>query len=201
MGALLLPKIDYNILVVGPIYDDIGKIEKIINLISNYELIIINGGLCHPKIKNIEKNFEFNMKNIFSSNKIIYNLGADDLIFGCANKKHQITKWINNQPNVIFLEFNNQTNIIITNGGLTTLMKKNDLMNNIETTFVSNIDNVPWHKKYNGMYGYVISNNPLTLEKPSFYPYSLQMGNKYECNYQTYAQEVESKGLKHTILL
>ena len=200
MAALFLKKINSNILVTGPLYNKKEKIEKILQLSIKYDYVIINGNLCYHEIENLEENFLLMKQNLFSKEKIIYNISSDDLIFTINNKKHYITNWINNQPNIIFLEFKNQTNTIITNGGLLHSMRRSDLINNIETTFISNINGLPWHKKYNGNFGYVISNNPLTCKYPQFFPYSLQMGNKFECD-KIYAQEVGPKGLKQTILL
>lgn len=91
--------------------------------------------------------------------------------------------------------------MIVTGGGILPSMNRDVLIDNLETSFVSNIDQVPWHKKYTGLIGYVISNNPLTSQKPKFYPFSAQIGNVYSEKVQVYAQEAEVYGLKRTILL
>jgi len=86
-------------------------------------------------------------------------------------------------------------------GHLIQNMNNLKLENNIETSFISTINGQSWHKSYHGIYGYVVSNSPLTFEKPQFYNYSAQIGNDYGINTNVYAQEIESTGLKKTILL
>jgi hypothetical protein len=198
VAGIIINNIDYNILVVGPIYNNSDKILKINDLAKQYKVVIINSGLCHPGISDIPNNI-LNFKSSISKN-VIYNLGSDDLK-SCKNTSGEAFQWLKLQPNVILLQFKNQTSTIIVNGGVTPQMKKDYLIDNIEVSFVSKIDGQPWHNKYYGGYGYIISNNPLTMEKPKFYPFSVQMGNKYEINYEIYAQEVTPWGLKKTFLL
>lgn len=198
MAGIFIKNIDYNLLVVGPIYDHINKIVKINELADRYKVVIVNSGLCHPSISNIEENIT-NFRSSIMPN-VIYNLGSDDLKY-YANHDNDTSRWLKTLPNVVFLEFNNQTTTIIVNGGVTPQMKRNNLIDNIEISFVSNINHQPWHHKYYGGYGYIISNNPLTIAEPKFYPFSMQMGNKYELNHQIYAQEITPRGLKKTFLL
>jgi len=105
------------------------------------------------------------------------------------------------KPNVIIINFVSQSSLIVTCGGVLPKMTKSQLSDNLETSFISNIENKPWHKFYGGGYGYIISNNPLTDKEPAFYNYSAQIGNVYSKSCQVYAQEVDQFGLKKTILL
>jgi len=203
MPALVFNKFEGKILVISPFYDKIEKIERIVDLAKNYNLTVINGGAFYPyaDLNAVEKRFEYLQNNLFNNSKIIYNTGQYDLLFAKQYPDHAISKWIHSKSNVIILNFKNQSTTIITGGGMTPKMNKASLIDNLETSFVSNIDGIPWHNKYYGKYGYIISNNPLTLDEPKLYPFSMQMGNKYEDNFQVYAQEVTSLGLKKTILI
>lgn len=206
MAARIISKTANKVLVIGPIYDKIEKFSKIQELAPNYDNVIFNGGLCYPfdKLSEVEKRItQFN--ETFKSYKTIYVINQHDLL--CAKYLYDtlqgfnIFKWIMRKPNVVLMKFKNQTNMIVTGGGIIPTMNRESLTDNLETSFVSNIDGKPWHKKYTGLMGYVISNNPLTSQKPKFYPFSIQLGNQYSQNVQVYAQEVEPYGLKRTILL
>jgi len=117
------------------------------------------------------------------------------------NSNDPIHKWLSTKSNIVMINFTNQSSLIITGGGIVPNMTKSDLHNNIETSFVSTINEKPWHQTYGGGYGYIISNNPLTTKEPQFYHYSAQIGNSHNENTQVYAQEVDQFGLKRTILL
>jgi predicted phosphodiesterase len=198
MVALTLQNSSHKILVVGPIYDKLDKLERVEKLSSFYDLVILNGNICYP-FDGAEERIKY-LSN-YLSGKIIYNAGNYDLQLMQQTTSEKIKEWINNKPNVILIGFKNQTSIIITSGGLSPQMTKKDLYNNLETSFISNIDNKPWHVLYGGGYGYVISNNPLSLAAPHFYNYSAQIGNSYGPENQVYAQEIDQYGLKDTILL
>ncbi len=206
MPSLILRENINKILVVGPIYDNINVFSFIEKNIAHYDYIIINGSLCYPydninfvrdRIKQVDK--------LLLSNKIIYNASNYDYellaTLYANNSDKDIQNWINLKPNVIVVNFTNQTTAIITSGGVTPQMNKTSLNENIETSFISYINRKPWHLLYNGMYGYIVSNNPLTNEEPIFYKYSAQIGNKYSENTNVFAQEVDKFGLKKTILI
>jgi hypothetical protein len=188
MVAKIIKNIKNKVLIVGPIYDKLNKLSNVI--IDNYDLIILNGNVSYPN-DNVENRINV-IEELIKTNKVIYNLGNFDL-------KNNLN-WFKNKPNVVIIEFARGTKLIITSGGITPQMKSNKLMNDLETTFVSNIDNKPWHDSYNGSHGYVISNNPLTNKYPQFYNYSAQIGNTYESG-KVYAQEADANGLLQTIAL
>jgi len=170
-------------------------------LTKHYKAIILNGGLIHPQQQNIEESFMQMKQSLRDCPNIIYNVSGYDLTYAAENDGSTIANWIMNQPNVVLIDFVNQTNTIITNGGVTPKMNREVLKNNIETSFVSYVNGVPWHKKYYGGYGYIVSNNPLTSSDPQFYNYSLQMGNMFSDECKSFAQEISPTGLKETILL
>lgn len=206
MVAKIINKNADKILVVGPIYDRIDKLKKIQELCDDYSHVIFNGSLCYPydDISEVESRIK-EMNELLHSHKIIYNASNYDWL--CArhlydnNLRTSVLKWIQSKSNVVMINFKNQTNLIITSGGVIPSMNREIILNNLETSFVSNFGEVPWHKRYTGLMGYVISNNPLTFQKPKFYPYSAQIGNIYSPKVQIYAQEIEPYGLKRTILL
>lgn len=196
MSARILKAKD-KILVVGPIYNLIDKVTKVQSIINEYEYIIFNGNLLYPE-DDLENRIRL-MNKLLESGKVIYNVGDYDLKH---LKDYKTDYWINGFPNVIFVNYPSQTSFIITCGGVTSIMNREVLMNNLETSFVSNVNGRSWHLDYGGGYGYIISNNPLTDTDPNFYNFSAQIGNRY-CGEKTnvYAQEIDQYGLKKTILL
>lgn len=200
MVAFTIKKCTQKILVVGPVYDKFDKISlKIKEIQDNYQFIIFNGNISYPFIDN--KDLESKIDYFDKNNKWMFNIGNWDLkILLNTQISNKIREWINNKSNVIIIEFVNKTSLIILNGGILPSFSRNDLLDNLEPTFVSYFNNDSWHKSYGGAYGYVISNHPLTEEKPEFYNYSMQLGTSYNCG-KVYAQEVDQYGMKETILL
>jgi hypothetical protein len=207
MTAYNLKKNMNKVLVVGPIYDKLDKLNNVINLIDNYDQVIFNGGLCYPDINPLEiKNRLSKMDKLIKSKKVIYNIDAHDL--RCAHKYNslnidsEIVDWVWSKPNVIIIMFvKQQTTTIVTGGGINPSMNYHTLSDNLETSFISKINGVSWHQLYGGMSGYIISNNPLTFQEPQFHKFSAQIGNAYGHETQVYAQELDGLGLKKTILL
>lgn len=192
-----------KILIIGPVYNKTKAISEAVKYFDSYDRTIFNGNLCYPFDEMVGQRIEI-MDKYLQNEKIIYNLGNYDLQFlrkiEESGESPAICKWLKKQSNVIIVQMENQ-NVIVTCGGITPKMNKQELSDNLETTFVSTIDGLPWHRSYGGAFGYVISNNPLTNEKPQFYNFSTQMGNIYGENLKVYAQEVNQRGLGKTILL
>jgi hypothetical protein len=207
MTAYILKKNMNKILVVGPIYDKLEKLNNVSNMISDYDQIIFNGGLCYPNTDPSEiKSRLLQMDKLIRTKKVIYNVDAHDLKcakdFATEKEYSEIVDWVWSKPNVIIVYFTKQqTTTIITGGGLSSSMNQFNLTDNLETSFISKIDGVSWHQVYGGMSGYIISNNPLTFQKPQFHRFSAQIGNDYGPETQVYAQELDGLGLKKTILL
>lgn len=204
MTARIINNYKHKALVVGPIYDRLDKLQNAINLSNNYDLTIFNGNLCYPNDNLLEVQSRIDILDPFiKSHKVLYNLGNYDfkLFNSLTEEKSTVKDWIANKPNVIVINFINQSSIIITCGGVLPKTSKADLNDNLETSFISNINNMPWHNFYGGGYGYIVSNNPLTNKEPAFHNYSAQIGNIYSKSCQVYAQEIDQFGLKKTILL
>lgn len=203
MVALTLQNSNHKILVVGAIYDKIDKLQNAMSIKDNYDFVIINGNICYPNddLNKLKERIKV-IDNYLLSGKVIYNVGQFDLQFmNKLDDNDELKKWIKDKPNVIMINFQNQSSIIIVNGGITPETNKTDLFDNLEISFVSYLNKTSWHKLYGGGLGYVISNNPLTQKEPQFYNYSAQIGNIYGENTQVYAQEADQFGLKKTILL
>ena len=197
MSAIVLPKNLQKILVVGPSYNQLNKIDK---LIDKYDYIILNSGMFHPSMTKEQTEIYFNiLKELLLSSKIVYINGRYDYLLSNNTNNINIKNMILNGYNLAILEFVNR-NVLIMDGGIPINIKtKNELLDNIEISFTTNINNKTWHQSYNGKFGYIISNNPITSSFPRFYNYSMQLGSEY--GKTVYAQEVEEIGLKQTIIL
>jgi hypothetical protein len=186
-----------NVLVIGPIYDKIDKLNKIFDFIKKYDLIVINGNICFPNDEKIQDRIAI-VEQLLQTNKVIYNVGNFD--YQCMLTNNIVKKWIDDKPNVVGVKFVRGTRLIIVSGGLVPNMTWEDLQGNLKISFVSEVDDMPWHLKYNGKLGYVISNNPLKNGPPEFFNYSARIGTKSE-NPRVYGQEVNENGLQKTFLI
>ena len=190
MPALFL-KNSEKILVIGSIHHQMDILDKIQDLTSQYDYVVVNGGLQYSS--DFEK-----IKNTFSHPQIIYCAGRNDLLeLTSSTLGEEIMQWIKIRPTIIIVDFENRPVIIVDGGILNTIKQRIELLDNIELSFVSYIEDKPWHQLYGGKFGYVISNNPITNKPPQYYPNSLQLGHQE----YVYAQEVDSKGLKRLICL
>ena len=192
-----------KILVVGPLYDRIDKLTEIETYFDKYELIVFNGNLCYPYDNPLEVCQRLDaMSKLLTNPKVKYNLGNHDLLFLNKVRKEldqeKIYNWLRVQDNVIIVKFRGGNTLIITSGGVTPEMSLKDLIYNTETSFVSNIQDKPWHQSYGGGMGYIISNNPLTQTPPQFHNFSAQMGNSYSNKTITYMLEVGCNGVGRT---
>lgn len=203
MLGLLVPQPFHKILVVGPLYDRTEKLAIVEEMLPQYDWTIFNSGLCHPTndLSQIKQRID-KMKELIATQKVIYLAGRTDyLLLASLTKEPSLEKWLQECRNLAIIEFPNRT-VIITDGGLTSATRtRKDLLDNLENSFVSQIEQKPWHQNYSGNLGYVISNNPLTQLPPQFYKHSMQLGNLYSLETAVYAQEVDEIGLKKTISL
>lgn len=188
-----------NALIVGPIYGQFEYFYKTLSLSSQYDVIVFNGDLfgAPGKFKN---NLDLSaVTRAIMDRKVIYNISGDD--YKLAKDNSDIDSWLKGKPNATNLKFKRGTSTLVISGGITEQMKEmKDLHDNLELSFVNNINNKPWHTNYNGRFGYIISNNPLSIEEPKFFNYSAQIGIIYNKN-KIYAQEVNEHGLGKTFLL
>lgn len=203
MIAQITLKPAQKFLVVGPMYDHLPKLLQMENMFPQYDWIIFNSGLCFPNNNLLEiKNRIEIMDQYLMTGKVIYNTGRADYLFltHLSESETFLQRWIRERPNVVLAEYHSRSIFIVDGGIPEKIIGRTELGDNLEVSFISNTKNKPWHQFYNGRLGYVISNNPLTLERPQYYNYSMQLGNQYEHG-NIYAQEVWEHGLKHTILL
>lgn len=202
MPGLVIPQPFQKILVVGPLYDKIEKLSRLDEIASEYDWIIFNSGLCYP-FDDIEqvKDRITKMKQFITAHKAAYLVGRSDYLLLTYTQDKDIEKWVNGSYNVALLDFSSR-GVIIADGGIPDwITKRTELMNCLEISFLSRVENKPWHETYNGRLGYVITNNPLTNKHPKYYRYSMQLGNSYSPENAVYAVEVDEIGLKKTIVL
>lgn len=199
MPAIIIPKPFRKILVVGPIYN-IDKLTHIEKIIPEYDWVIFNGGLCCPS-DNIQeiKSRIMAINKLISNKQTIYLAGRTDYITLNNIQEESIEKWIVAQPNVAVVNFSSRSVIILDGGIPNTIKSQRDLANNLEISFISKIENKPWHQCYDGGLGYVISNNPVAAVRPRYYKHSMQLGTTTLPDSSLYAQEVDEIGLKKTI--
>lgn len=163
-------------IVLSSLNGNFSILDKLDNIATKYDYIILNGNLFCEKICDINFN-----------NNILYCVGNNDLI-NLKNYYSFINK-IFKFPTLIELKFLNSSFFVCcgapNNKGF------------LYYPFVSFIDEKPWHETYNGNNGYIISNNPISCEEPKFYNYSCRIGHTNKI----FAQEVDQYGLKNTFEL
>lgn len=206
MTALIIKKPIDKALVIGPLYDKIEKLERVREYSTDHQLIVFNGNLCYPfdDLSKVEYRLD-KMNELLQDSRVIYNMGNYDyqlLDKLRDNPQYQkIHDWLATRCNVVIATMKSGSNLVITCGGITPQMSKHDLLNNLEISFISKINQVSWHHQYGGGIGYIISNNPLTQERPRFYNFSAQIGNSYQDKSETYIIEVGNNGLKSIFCL
>lgn len=189
---------DQSIFVIGSIYN-IDKLYDIQNFIDNNKpnKIIMQGDIFHPQDElvnsKIEKIIEFCDKN-----HIYYILGDKDIIY--LNKHKEDYKWFDSQNNIIKFIFENQTSVIVLHGGiLKTHENWENVVNDLEISFISNIENnkIPWHHSYDGKFGYAISNHPNNKEIKKFNN-SMSLDCSLSSDGKIGIVEFSEKGIKNT---
>jgi hypothetical protein len=201
MPALLVPKSFKKILVIGPIYDKIGKLSAIETIAPKYDWLVFNGGICFPDEEQAAKSRIDQMRQFISMHNAIYIAGRTDYLFANKTKDKEMSGWIFSCPNVGIFEFPTRFLLVMDGGIPNNIQSRNQLYDNLEASFVSKIDDLPWHELYNGCVGYVIANNPLTTGIPQYYSHSMRLGNFYNSSSKIYAQEADEIGLKQIILI
>jgi hypothetical protein len=201
MAALTIPRSIQTILVVGPFFGKTDKLLRAQTLIPNYDLTVFNGGLYLPfqDTKEVLAHLDV-VRNCVATGKAAYCLHYHDemLINGLLTDcDRRVAEFFSSCPNVVEASFTNGHKILVMNGGITPKMTRKKLENDMEVCFIDQVDGKPWHKSYDGRFGYVISNNPITSDVPQFYNFSAQIGSEHE----VYAQEADQFGLKRTIVL
>jgi hypothetical protein len=161
----------------------------------NYDFIILNGSVFYPYNKNSILETIKLLNDLKSTQKIIYNIAGLDLKISLEDER--VMAWVALQNNVINLLFERGSSYFIIDGGINDdIIKKQDLNNNIEVSF---INNEKWHQEYGGDLGYIISNKPY-YNKPKFFNYSCSIGCELDKN-KVIAQEVYENGLGKTLTI
>lgn len=180
------------------------KISKVSEMLPNYGIVVFNGNLLYPfnNILDIKSRIQ-TMNVLLETKKVIYNIGNYDLelltILYKSGEHSDIQNWIVSKPNIVDI---NSSSVLVVNGGIMPSIKSiKELDDNLEISFVSKINNKPWQVYYQGWLGYIVSNNPITTNKPKFFPYASQIGTEYSENSSVYAQEIDQFGLNNIIEL
>lgn len=196
MGQQTIYNIKGSVLIIGSVCDKISKLKEILSD-NTYDNIIINGNICYPPndVQSVSERIE-EIKNI-NSNKVIYVSGRKDFEAIKLLNNDSISNWVLSNPNVVFLRFKNGSKIIVLDGGITPKMSLKDIQNSIEISFVSKINGIPWHRYYNGKFGYIISNRPES-NNVNYYGYSAQIGTEHGSN-KLFAVEANKFGIKKSI--
>lgn len=201
MVLYALPKNLKNVLVVGPIYNRLDKLDELEKILSDFDYVVINDNISFGSENYYSVESSINRRNdLLSTGKVVYNVGGADLIY--AGKldildpvQSKIEKWIRARPNVVLIDFNGSFQCLVVDGGIPShITTQEQLTDNIEVSFAPHS-----HETYSGGLGYVICNSPLTKWAPKFYRYSVQLGNTPEG--QVYAFKVDRNGIRRTILL
>ena len=197
----ILPSSIQTLLVVGPIYNKIDKLQTIEKLLPQYDWVIFNDSIA--SLNNDTDHILLFMEKIdklSDSGKMTYIKGSQDYGFiHSANlldsASLKIESWLRTKPNVVMADFKGQYQLIVTSGGIPPhLNNLNMLEDNIEISFAPHP-----HQTYTGGLGYVICNSPLTKWAPKYYRYSVQLGNTKEG--RVYALNINSHGIRRTILV
>jgi len=193
MGHVTISNIKGNALIIGAAYDKIDKLNEIINK-EDHEYTIINGNVLYPLANILSMKKRIEDINKITSSRVIYVSGRRDFEAIKSLNDENISKWVLSHPNIVFLRFKNGSKIIVMDGGVTPEMNTKDIQNSLEISFVSKIDSIPWHRYYNGRFGYIISNRPES-NNIKCYGYSAHIGTEYENN-KIFTVEVNKFGIK-----
>jgi hypothetical protein len=188
-----------KILVISPLCDQIEKLTKIQSFKDEY-ITVFTGEICYPwdSIDQVKYRIEILDKYLKNSSSF-YIVGDGDLNFKSKNKNNdnKINKWIDNQCLGINITFENNSMLTVVHGGIPIEAKSwKDIVSNIEIAFVKNINGQPWHKLYDGKFGYVISAHPTSNELKQY-----NFSSAIDIQGQVLAQEYSENGLGTTILL
>lgn len=188
MPTTILTEPFSKILVIGSLHQTLPDLKAIE---QDYDRIVFNGGLFH-----CPDNYS-QMLKLLENDKITYVAGKSDYLYLLNCQDEKTCQWINARPNIVIANFPSRK-VLIMDGGLPINTTHQDIINGVlEASFVSLLHQKSWHQFYNGGFGYVVSNNPITNQFPKHYNYSMQLGHQDKL----YAQEIDDVGLKRLIEL
>src|SRR5271154_4309866 len=161
MTALTLPQSLENLLVVGPIYNKLDKLDEIEKLLPQYDWIVFNDNISFTDNNLLTTLSQIRrMDQLLASGKVVYNVGNMDLAM--ANQMDiwdpdqlTIAEWIQNKPNVVIADFDGSFQAVVLSGGIPShITDREQLIDNIEVSFA-----IHPHETYSGGLGYVICNS------------------------------------------
>lgn len=194
-----------SLLVVSPLYNKTDKLYAINSLINENRTIAFLGDTCHPYDKFSEVPPRINQIREFMEGKDAhYVLGDKDLTYAQKTFSTHVDnrEWLALQQGIIKFVFQNQTSALVLHGGILPRHTTwSELVNDMEVVFIANNPSVnkPWHKQYNGRFGYVLSahgaTNPGEVE---MFNHSIALDTlAYESN-KVAVQEFTENGLGET---
>jgi len=198
MACLQLNLNSGNLLILGPIYDNIDKLYDLDT--NKYDLIIVNGNAFDPKLS--ENEIKNRINRIRKIPKLVYVVGKSDILtIQSINENNLITElnWLLTRPTALHQKFKNGFRITVVSGGVHPDNKLIKDLNNLNVTIIDNINNKKWCNYYNGRFGRVICNSN-SEDEVKFHDFCCHLGLANQKDL-LYAQEISENGIGKTILL
>lgn len=199
---------DKNLLVVGPLYNKLEKLYAIEPLVKDNSIVVLLGDICFPyeKYSDVPSRIE-QMKLFMEGKDAHYVLGDKDLVymqktFAAHADTHD---WLAVQPLAVRFVFENQTSALVVHGGILPRHTTwGEISDDLEISFITNVPtiNKPWHRVYNGRFGYVLSSHPATKENEAVkYEHSISLDTNAHETDKVAVQEFTEKGLGETFYI
>lgn len=199
---------DKNLLVVGPLYNKLEKLYAIGPLVKDNSIVVLLGDICFPYEKYSEVPSRIEQVKLFMEGKDAhYVLGDKDLVYMQKTfATHADTHdWLAVQPLAVRFVFENQTSALVTHGGILPRHTTwGEISDDLEIAFITNVPtiNKPWHRVYNGRFGYVLSSHPATKENEAVkYEHSISLDTNAHETDKVVVQEFTEKGLGETFYI
>lgn len=197
-----------SLLVVGPLYDKLDKLYALNTLITKDHIVVFLGDICYPYKTYSDVPSRINIIKTFLENKDAhYVLGDKDLVYMQKTfaSNADTSDWLALQPTAIRFMFENQTSALVVHGGILPRHTTwREITDDLEISFINNIPtiNKPWHKIYNGRFGYVLSSHPASKDKlVEKHNNSISLDTEaYETD-KVAVQEFNEKGLGQTFYI
>lgn len=197
-----------SLLVVGPLYNKLDKLYALTQLLSEDKVIVFIGDICFPYEKYSDIPPRINVIREFIEGKDAhYILGDKDLTYMQKTFSSNVEghDWLALQPVAVRFMFENQSSALILHGGiLPTHTTWGELTDDLEISFITNVPSIkkPWHKLYNGRFGYVISSHPANSENNvENYKHSTSLDTNAHQTDKVAVQEFTEKGLGQTFYI
>ena len=197
-----------KVTVIGDIHEHVDQFMEMVdrvkptpdNILVSVGDIYDKGNGDEPANRIINKLRELNL----SGSAYMVQGNHESKRFKTVKNKCDNLKWAESQPRVITFRFANQTKLTVLHAGVTPKHTAHDLNHNIEVMYVRCLDEnddyipltyklingrkklrpvrdggVPWHKRYNGRFGYIISGHDSQEDgRIKFYKYSANIDTR-----------------------